>query len=163
MENQVTRDESMGKSEDGESVPKRIARKSHSKSRNGCLNCKKRRIKVRVLFIFYGSLADWFKCNEQKPQCSNCIKHATRCSFAINFPPPPLPSFIGIHGASPSSNGTASGSTPHPAEGLSGGHPPLNIMDLELLHNYNTATCLTLATIPVNFTKFTPLSSSTSC
>ncbi|TGZ83982.1 hypothetical protein EX30DRAFT_393518 [Ascodesmis nigricans] len=41
------------------------ARRSHTKSRNGCANCKRRRI----------------KCDEVKPTCNNCSKHAIQCDF----------------------------------------------------------------------------------
>ncbi|KAK9466124.1 hypothetical protein V1512DRAFT_248214 [Lipomyces arxii] len=40
-------------------------RKSHIKSRNGCSNCKRRRI----------------KCDEQRPQCLNCRKHGIDCDY----------------------------------------------------------------------------------
>lgn len=40
-------------------------RKSHVKSRKGCGNCKRRRI----------------KCDEEKPQCFNCIKHGVNCDY----------------------------------------------------------------------------------
>ncbi|KAJ5848119.1 hypothetical protein N7455_012076 [Penicillium solitum] len=41
------------------------SRKSHHKSRSGCGNCKRRRI----------------KCDERKPACSKCIHHAIDCDF----------------------------------------------------------------------------------
>ncbi|KAJ6048501.1 hypothetical protein N7499_000616 [Penicillium canescens] len=41
------------------------SRKSHHKSRAGCGNCKRRRI----------------KCDETKPSCSKCIHHAIECDF----------------------------------------------------------------------------------
>lgn len=40
-------------------------RKSHHKSRSGCGNCKRRRI----------------KCDENKPACSKCVHHAIECDF----------------------------------------------------------------------------------
>ncbi|CAG8904852.1 unnamed protein product [Penicillium egyptiacum] len=40
-------------------------RKPHRKSRAGCGNCKRRRI----------------KCDEKKPACSKCIHHAIECDF----------------------------------------------------------------------------------
>ncbi|KAE8335878.1 hypothetical protein BDV24DRAFT_168797 [Aspergillus arachidicola] len=45
---------------------RKLARKSHRKSRLGCQNCKRRRV----------------KCDEIKPQCSNCIRHAIDCDFS---------------------------------------------------------------------------------
>ncbi|KOS42480.1 hypothetical protein ACN38_g6632 [Penicillium nordicum] len=41
------------------------SRKSHRKSRSGCENCKRRRI----------------KCDERKPACIKCIHHAIDCDF----------------------------------------------------------------------------------
>ncbi|KAK9319287.1 hypothetical protein V1517DRAFT_333082 [Lipomyces orientalis] len=43
-----------------------MPRRSHLKSRNGCLICKKRKI----------------KCDEMRPQCRNCVKHNVICSYA---------------------------------------------------------------------------------
>ncbi|KAH8698918.1 putative C6 finger domain protein [Talaromyces proteolyticus] len=41
------------------------ARRTHQKSRLGCLNCKRRRI----------------KCDEKQPLCSNCANHGIHCEF----------------------------------------------------------------------------------
>ncbi|KAB8235752.1 Zn(II)2Cys6 transcription factor [Aspergillus alliaceus] len=43
-----------------------ISRRSHRKSRNGCSNCKRRRI----------------KCDEVKPACGQCINHSVLCQFS---------------------------------------------------------------------------------
>ncbi|KAE8373852.1 hypothetical protein BDV26DRAFT_54858 [Aspergillus bertholletiae] len=45
----------------------RGSRRSHRKSRNGCANCKRRRI----------------KCDETKPACGQCMNHAIRCDFTL--------------------------------------------------------------------------------
>ncbi|KAL1961119.1 hypothetical protein VTO42DRAFT_3064 [Malbranchea cinnamomea] len=50
------------------------ARRSHRKSRLGCLQCKRRRI----------------KCDETPPPCSNCKKHNIECQYAI-LPPAKQP------------------------------------------------------------------------
>ncbi|KAK9353803.1 hypothetical protein V1523DRAFT_409930 [Lipomyces doorenjongii] len=42
-------------------------RKSHIKSRKGCGNCKRRRI----------------KCDEDHPQCFNCLKHGVDCDYLV--------------------------------------------------------------------------------
>ncbi|KAK9239881.1 hypothetical protein V1525DRAFT_454572 [Lipomyces kononenkoae] len=42
-------------------------RKSHIKSRKGCGNCKRRRI----------------KCDEEHPQCFNCLKHGVDCDYLV--------------------------------------------------------------------------------
>ncbi|KAK9236423.1 hypothetical protein V1525DRAFT_407028 [Lipomyces kononenkoae] len=41
-------------------------KKMHFKSRNGCLICKKRKI----------------KCDEARPKCRNCVKHGASCEYA---------------------------------------------------------------------------------
>ncbi|KAM0210623.1 hypothetical protein ACHAQD_006805 [Fusarium lateritium] len=46
-------------------------RRAHRKSRNGCLECKRRHI----------------KCDEHRPNCSNCVTSERACSF----PTPPQP------------------------------------------------------------------------
>jgi len=56
------------------------------------------------------------KCDEQKPSCSNCKRRQVTCDFTLAGSPAPSLSATG-----------------------------LNMADLELLHNYTTTTCLTLA------------------
>ncbi|KAL4996467.1 hypothetical protein BDV10DRAFT_172192 [Aspergillus recurvatus] len=48
----------------------RSSRRSHKKSRLGCKNCKRRKI----------------KCDEVKPACSNCVRHAIDCDYTSNPP-----------------------------------------------------------------------------
>ncbi|PVI07816.1 hypothetical protein DM02DRAFT_608430 [Periconia macrospinosa] len=48
---------------------KPIPRKGHTKSRRGCYNCKRRRI----------------KCNERHPKCSHCIKAGLQCEYPANI------------------------------------------------------------------------------
>ncbi|KAK9459200.1 uncharacterized protein V1516DRAFT_629093 [Lipomyces oligophaga] len=62
-----------------------MGRRSHVKSRNGCIVCKRRKV----------------KCDESKPSCNNCIRHNAICSYIFTeipiggIPrPPTLP--IGI-------------------------------------------------------------------
>ncbi|KAF2467092.1 uncharacterized protein BDR25DRAFT_235870 [Lindgomyces ingoldianus] len=56
-----------------ESIPqqprKPIPRKGHTKSRRGCFNCKRRRI----------------KCNEKHPECNHCIKAGLQCEYPANI------------------------------------------------------------------------------
>ncbi|KAK9476882.1 hypothetical protein V1514DRAFT_335457 [Lipomyces japonicus] len=52
------------------------ARRSHLKSRNGCVVCKRRKI----------------KCDEGRPQCRNCVKHNVTCSYVFTAATTPLPS-----------------------------------------------------------------------
>lgn len=48
----------------------RKSRRTHKNSRDGCPNCKAKRI----------------KCSEDLPQCQNCIKKEYRCGY-LDFPP----------------------------------------------------------------------------
>ncbi|KAL2813409.1 hypothetical protein BJX63DRAFT_394353 [Aspergillus granulosus] len=43
------------------------ARRTHTKSRLGCGNCKRRKI----------------KCDEVKPSCRNCLRHSVECDYAF--------------------------------------------------------------------------------
>lgn len=59
----------------------RAARKTHKKSRLGCANCKKRKIKVGLqLPPLYQRLKEP-KCDERKPSCTNCIRHRIECDY----------------------------------------------------------------------------------
>ncbi|GFF62335.1 hypothetical protein IFM60648_00596 [Aspergillus lentulus] len=46
----------------------KVSRRSHQKSRLGCQNCKRRRV----------------KCDELKPSCGNCLRHSVDCDYALN-------------------------------------------------------------------------------
>lgn len=46
---------------------KKLERRGHFKSRNGCFNCKKRRI----------------KCQETHPACGHCIKGKLKCEYPV--------------------------------------------------------------------------------
>lgn len=48
---------------------KPIPRKGHTKSRRGCFNCKRRRI----------------KCNEKHPECNHCVKAGLQCDYPVNI------------------------------------------------------------------------------
>ncbi|KAL4896138.1 hypothetical protein BDV59DRAFT_128400 [Aspergillus ambiguus] len=121
-------------------------RRSHRKSRNGCLQCKRRKV----------------KCDEGRPTCNKCSVHGVYCSF-VDSSPPVQP---GSEKSSPS-NGPA---PRHATVGLSqrGSEQPnqtiapatntsilalrsssdLTIFDFELLHHYTTSTCYTLSRAP---------------
>ncbi|KAF1849922.1 uncharacterized protein K460DRAFT_326270 [Cucurbitaria berberidis CBS 394.84] len=72
-----------GRTESAPSLPRKpIPRKGHTKSRRGCFNCKRRRI----------------KCNEKHPECNHCIKAGLQCKYPANIiqsmqrsPTPPHP------------------------------------------------------------------------
>jgi len=104
------------------------ARKTHRKTRTGCRICKQRKI----------------KCDEGKPSCQNCIRHSVRCDFL------PLNSYGNLQPPAGASNAqTLSGyNSPHSGS-VPGGDAQsseLNLLDLELLHNFTTATAATLHT-----------------
>ncbi|KAI8634132.1 hypothetical protein F5Y19DRAFT_200576 [Xylariaceae sp. FL1651] len=45
----------------------RMERRGHTKSRNGCYNCKRRRI----------------KCQENRPSCKHCVKTGLKCEYPV--------------------------------------------------------------------------------
>ncbi|KAF8251262.1 hypothetical protein K440DRAFT_540319 [Wilcoxina mikolae CBS 423.85] len=115
-------------------------RRSHKKSRAGCLRCKKRRI----------------KCDEVHPSCGNCIKHAIECDFTL--PPEeraalapsagnpvaaalPTPSPV----LSPSSFGISSQQILLPFHNTSAPQESLNMLDLSLMHNWSVSTAKTFS------------------
>jgi hypothetical protein len=66
-------------------------RSYHHKSRNGCMQCKNRRVKVRTrLASIDGShnrpagyiLKTPFQCTMQAPACANCIRRKEVCEYA---------------------------------------------------------------------------------
>ena len=68
-------------------------RRTHTKSRGGCLECKRRKIKV-CAFLHQLQLANTGpinmftnhaqKCNEEKPICSGCVKRCTTCDYSLS-------------------------------------------------------------------------------
>ncbi|KAF2166973.1 hypothetical protein M409DRAFT_66473 [Zasmidium cellare ATCC 36951] len=49
-------------------APSYLARKTHRKSRLGCLECKRRRV----------------KCDETHPACNNCTRRSTPCNYPVS-------------------------------------------------------------------------------
>ncbi|KAJ5499294.1 hypothetical protein N7453_008345 [Penicillium expansum] len=120
-------------------------RRSHRKSRSGCLQCKKRKV----------------KCDESQPNCRNCEKHGVVCSFATpststvlstpqtDFAESPVslsgPESIG----SRTVRAPAQKSPALPSLSSLGPFPTtLAVFDLELLHHWTTSTCYTLSRSP---------------
>ncbi|KAF2821026.1 hypothetical protein CC86DRAFT_303591 [Ophiobolus disseminans] len=89
-------------------------RKTHTKSRRGCLPCKQRHT----------------KCNEARPRCANCIRLDITCTWpeATNGSSPNPSSGEGH--ASPASHG--------PAPDLSISNFDLSIPDMRLLHHWTS-------------------------
>ncbi|KAI1029528.1 hypothetical protein LB504_010649 [Fusarium proliferatum] len=131
-----------------------MQRRAHQKSRNGCRNCKRRRV----------------KCDEGKPSCSNCIRFPLPCDFSVdqiasNNIVPEVPNALPVVTTTLARrrgrplkidkwilNSEASGHRtiaeprlhfPMPKK-IADPSPPLNTKDLELLHHYITNTSLTL-------------------
>ncbi|KAL4747096.1 hypothetical protein BDW72DRAFT_209882 [Aspergillus terricola var. indicus] len=132
-----------------------MPRRAHKKSRNGCLECKRRHV----------------KCDENRPTCSNCIASERVCEYGtrwFNTTPAPGPesptaappkSGLGLGRGAGSSPGTATSIespslspastdvgtgngiyTPSQA-GFS--DQPVNMLHVELFHNLYTNTYLT--------------------
>ncbi|KAK2785187.1 hypothetical protein FQN51_003930 [Onygenales sp. PD_10] len=131
-------------------------RRSHRKSRLGCVQCKRRKI----------------KCDETPPPCGNCKKHNIECQFApppVNTSPAPrLPPISRIPGRLDSNRSVStaptislplvpataapSSSTVDQLEIFTTFNNPkshftsnLQLDDLELLHHYTTKTYMTLS------------------
>ncbi|CBF86646.1 Zn(II)2Cys6 transcription factor domain-containing protein [Aspergillus nidulans FGSC A4] len=126
------------------------SRKTHRKSRLGCGNCKRRRV----------------KCDEKKPMCTNCVQHSIDCDFRLSASGSPSEGTTLSHTQrfkfreskyqsqiSPSqeqlrpnyrSSGVQCDSVPTigfkggPGEGIS-------LTDLYLFHHYTTSTYCTFA------------------
>ncbi|KAI7159154.1 hypothetical protein KC349_g4425 [Hortaea werneckii] len=127
-----------------ESATKRsLTRRPHNKSRNGCRNCKKRRV----------------KCDESQPRCNQCSKFSIRCDFeptahndTSTASPESEPSGPRRRGR-PRKNWKTETSTPPPCPPTLSATPDigksdeytLNADDLELLHHYTTVTYKTLS------------------
>ncbi|CAI7592173.1 uncharacterized protein N7487_005477 [Penicillium crustosum] len=118
-------------------------RRSHRKSRSGCLQCKKRKV----------------KCDESQPSCRNCEKHGVICSFAspsnvLSTPQTDLAeSPVSLSGPESTGSGTirAPAQIPQALPSLSSLGPfpsTLAVFDLELLHHWTTSTCYTLSRSP---------------
>ncbi|KAF7134194.1 hypothetical protein CNMCM5793_005922 [Aspergillus hiratsukae] len=108
-------------------------RRPHRKSRHGCVECKRRRV----------------KCDEARPACSNCVKRRTQCEYDSSG------SFLWADGRSQSRTGSNKSASEGPQEqeslhdtaisfgilGKLGGHGAatqysltgLNLCDLELM------------------------------
>ncbi|KAF2627893.1 hypothetical protein BU25DRAFT_46104 [Macroventuria anomochaeta] len=101
-------------------------RKTHSKSRKGCLQCKKRHT----------------KCNEEHPQCANCIRLEITCEW----PPPRArvqhasPQSTGL-GPSPMSRENSYIGSPLPTPSVAA-RPTFTLEDMQLLHHWTTRVYL---------------------
>lgn len=68
-------------------------RRAHKKSRKGCENCRKRRVKVCTTQLvvkyqlFLGTKLEYPQCNEKSP-CQNCLLRYEKCSSQNQLPVP---------------------------------------------------------------------------
>ncbi|PYI20058.1 C6 transcription factor [Aspergillus violaceofuscus CBS 115571] len=116
-------------------------RRTHTKSRNGCDQCKKRRV----------------KCDEQGPPCSNCTSRELKCTY---FKVPTIRSTISSPSTSsiPASVPSVKGSSPETASHsrtlsrYGSSAPPKfgSTRELELMHKYATETYQSLCNEPVD-------------
>ncbi|KAJ5773860.1 transcriptional regulator family: Fungal Specific TF [Penicillium paradoxum] len=118
-------------------------RRSHRKSRTGCLQCKKRKV----------------KCDESQPCCRNCEKHGVVCSFTSlstvlsTKKADSAESPVSLSGPESIASGRAPAAPviPQLLPSLSSLGPfpsTLAVFDLELLHHWTTSTCYTLSRSP---------------
>ncbi|KAJ9165574.1 Zn2/Cys6 DNA-binding protein [Coniochaeta hoffmannii] len=96
-----------------------MPRRFHRKSRFGCTECRKRRV----------------KCDEDGPICGRCLRTRSKCHF---------PS-VQSNSESPPSTYDASqspSSSPWPAPDISASQPgSFDLLDMMLMHHYSTHTC----------------------
>ncbi|KAJ6126546.1 hypothetical protein N7523_002158 [Penicillium sp. IBT 18751x] len=107
-------------------------RRAHTKSRNGCDQCKRRRV----------------KCDERGPPCSNCISREIHCTY-LKAPPRGADA---THVRPPSitdSHDSRDPGTPRPLAPISPASTPSaisGVRDLELMHKFSTETFKTVCT-----------------
>ncbi|KAL4982323.1 hypothetical protein BDW68DRAFT_171013 [Aspergillus falconensis] len=114
-------------------------RRSHTKSRYGCDQCKKRRV----------------KCDEQGPPCSNCKSRELECCYSRN----PLPRSLSSTSASPTAPGYGYNATPYvaqPYQQASSASPggdlrAAELRRLELMHKFSTETYQSFSNSPSDF------------
>ncbi|KAL2757302.1 hypothetical protein ACRALDRAFT_1067922 [Sodiomyces alcalophilus JCM 7366] len=100
---------------------KNSARRSHRKVRTGCKTCKLRKI----------------KCDETKPHCLNCLRYGAKCDIAEGLP-----------ASAPSAAASPARDPPFSFNSPPSGPPSLNMLDLELIYHWSTATSRTITEDP---------------
>ncbi|OLN87849.1 hypothetical protein CCHL11_00548, partial [Colletotrichum chlorophyti] len=90
-------------------------------------------------------------CDEHKPSCRNCIKHAVPCDFLQSHRH--SSSSVPRSPSSAPPSGPTNGASNNHIHSLGGGGGlddlSLNLVDLELMHNFTTFAYTTLSTDPV--------------
>ncbi|KAJ6110291.1 hypothetical protein N7486_002526 [Penicillium sp. IBT 16267x] len=100
-----------------------VTRRSHRKSRNGCIKCKERHI----------------KCDEGLPKCSSCTARELHCEYVIKRAE-------GGRRNVPSVGTSPKTTTPPPPSDADGNGSFLNkrLAEAKLLHQYYTSTCMSM-------------------
>ncbi|KAJ5958265.1 uncharacterized protein N7479_005415 [Penicillium vulpinum] len=113
-----------------------MVRRTHKKSRNGCIECKRRHM----------------KCDEQRPICSNCISSQRHCEFLEAVPIEQSSRSVRSETATASSavGSPAVTSSPGQEPNNSPEDAPVNMLHVELVHNLSSETMATLNS-PNNF------------
>jgi hypothetical protein len=115
-------------------------RKPHKKSRNGCLPCKGRHVKVPSTSGNDATCANRaVECDEQKPACANCVKQGTACEYRpsrsreASNPSPPVFTPSSTEGACTFVDRPLPEYGPNPTNGVSGPDLTLNLPQMRLL------------------------------
>ncbi|RMZ89046.1 hypothetical protein DV736_g3722, partial [Chaetothyriales sp. CBS 134916] len=118
--------------------PRSKSRKIHTKSRNGCLECKRRHI----------------RCDETHPKCDRCVFSNRDCEYATPPPTGPAPKGHVSRRRADSDRQSSDGGTRQLfgsnllANAAASTPPPvtdINLTHLELLHHFEAETCRTIA------------------
>jgi len=124
------------------------SRKPHSKSRRGCIECKRRHTKVwSHQSLEFKFLTVFFQCDEQYPRCSTCSRLEIHCTWP-NWKPrnestlSPNPVDVSTPGLITSFNNISKSLRDH-----SEISEDLAIDDLKLLHHFTTKTYATLDSV----------------
>lgn len=102
-------------------------RRSHAKSRRGCVNCKSRHI----------------KCDEGGPPCERCKTRGTTCEYITSGSAPKAPSPAEVQKVSPSEGVTTKA---NPVK-LPADH---RLLELQLMHRWSTCTYKSCVTPQAN-------------
>ncbi|EXL66271.1 hypothetical protein FOPG_17547 [Fusarium oxysporum f. sp. conglutinans race 2 54008] len=126
----------------------RLKKKPHQKSRNGCINCKLRKVKT-------------FQCDESQPRCTNCDRFRLDCRYrnlrqSVSVSPPTVVPQVDTEPAHvaparrkrgrPRKDWTSQGLAsethiqPESSQPLLSSDTELNITQAELLHQFITCT-----------------------
>ncbi|KAJ6185552.1 hypothetical protein N7519_006853 [Penicillium mononematosum] len=101
-----------------------MVRRTHKKSRNGCIECKRRHM----------------KCDEKRPICSNCISSQRHCEFLQPVPSGQSSRSVRSENATGSPAVASPAVTSSPAQEPSNNpeDAPVNMLHVELAHNISS-------------------------